>query len=91
MLFLFHLILQKKKAFIGLIDRSSNGHRVWQTTANSATYFNWKSGQPDGLGVQDCVLMMTNGQWDDEFCSLVLPFAGETVLYPVICEKLLWV
>jgi hypothetical protein len=83
-------MLQHKAAYLGLIDRYDNGRRLWETSGNYATYFNWASGAPAFLLNQNCARMATNGKWDDVYCSIVLPLIGETISHPIICEKLLW-
>ncbi len=45
------------------------------------SYTNWKSGDPSGEALADCVSMISNGRWDDVACD------GSHRMYPYICEK----
>ena len=41
-------------------------------------YKNWRSGQPNNLENQDCVLLDVNGKWYDTDCSSSEPYICET-------------
>ncbi|KAL7394371.1 hypothetical protein ABVT39_025028 [Epinephelus coioides] len=55
------------KVWIGLFDNVTNW--TW-VNGKPATYFNWESGQPDGMYNNElCVAMTAEGSWIDESCS----------------------
>ena len=56
---------------IGLNDRLKEGQFVWSDGTpfnNSRSYSNWRDGQPDNSGNEDCVVL-NNNKWYDEPCS----------------------
>jgi hypothetical protein len=58
--------------------------RFWNGTHSGqpvpGAYSNWRIGEPNALAAQDCLQIEPNGEWEDEGCLLLLPFACETCL-----------
>ena len=56
------------QCFIGLNDRTAE--RQWKNIDGSpATYFNWNFGEPNNVGNEDCVEILSNGKMNDLSCS----------------------
>lgn len=55
--------------WLGYNDQSSEGTFVWES-GEISSYTNWLSGEPNNSGNEDCVVMRSSGQWDDQNCSL---------------------
>jgi hypothetical protein len=63
--------------WIGLTDEVEEGKFKW---ANGAPLSggNWRPGQPDNAGNEDCVTMtLTDGKWTDLDCGSMLPYVCE--------------
>ena len=59
------LIQNGQYPWIGYSDLSDNQQGDYQwITGCSSTYTNWYPGEPNNLGVGDCVVMTFNGRWD---------------------------
>lgn len=64
-------------AWIGANDQEVEGSFAWPDGdvfwRNGSTlpgfYANWAANEPNDFFGQDCGVMLTNGQWDDESCS----------------------
>ena len=60
-------LLTTQSAWIGLNDAAQEGSFVWEC-GEPYNYNNWYPGQPNNYGKnQDCVEMLSNGQWNDEY------------------------
>jgi len=51
--------------WIGLNDLNNEGQFVYTSSGNPATFFNWNSGEPNNLGNEDAVEMLSSGRWND--------------------------
>ena len=74
--------------WIGIDDKSKEGHFIYASDGTSVEYTNWYSGQPDSTDAwfydEDCVDLV-NGygfEWNDDDCEKTLSF---------ICERMLFV
>ena len=54
--------------WIGLNDISSEGTFVW-SDGSDALYRNWKVGEPNNHGSEDCVYYRENRNWNDLSCT----------------------
>ena len=57
--------------WIGYNDRSLEGNWIWTNTGKDGSYTNWKSGEPNNDGDQDCAHLWSgqnNPLWDDIQC-----------------------
>jgi len=77
--------LVNQSAFIGLSDQATEGEFVW-ADGSALTYSNWYPGQPNDYGYgQDCVELLHNGQWNDQYCHkaqeyiMEIPCAGTRI------------
>ncbi|KAF6306204.1 Fc fragment of IgE receptor II [Rhinolophus ferrumequinum] len=64
--------IHRRGSWIGLRDLNIEGDFVWMDE-NPLDYSNWRPGEPNdggerGLG-EDCVMMLSSGQWNDAFCG----------------------
>ena len=59
-----------KTYWIGYNDRQSEGNFEWVHDTGS-TYTNWRSGEPNNSGGEDCAYTSTSfgGEWNDEKCT----------------------
>ena len=56
--------------FIDGTDEAQEGVFVSETTGQELTYFNWRDGEPNGAGVENCVIISAaNGEWLDTSCT----------------------
>ncbi len=70
-------ILTLQSAWIGLGDPDKDGEFTWGC-GDPLTYTNWYPGQPNNYaGNQDCVEMLNNGQWNDQYPYYLLEFIME--------------
>ncbi|XP_025097514.1 perlucin-like protein [Pomacea canaliculata] len=69
------------KVWLGINDLVQNGR--WELTSNGRRipYSNWARGEPNNWSNQACGAIYSNGQWDDDLCSVSRTF-------PFVCEKL---
>lgn len=65
-----------QELWIGLNDLAQEGNYVWINHAKPI-YLNWKRGEPNNKGNEDCVLMRKDGYWNDEGCSVRNKFICE--------------
>ncbi|KYO29267.1 collectin-10 [Alligator mississippiensis] len=66
------------RVFIGLNDMEKEGHFVYADNAPLQNYSNWKEGEPrDTSGHEDCVEMLSTGEWNDSECHLTIYFICE--------------
>nr|KAF6309601.1 Fc fragment of IgE receptor II [Pipistrellus kuhlii] len=62
----------RKGTWIGLRDLDREGEFVWMDQSPLG-YSNWGSGEPDnGAQGEDCVMLLSSGQWSDAFCGSYL-------------------
>lgn len=66
--------------WIGANDRKEEGKWIWEHSGNEVAYNNWRVGEPNDFGGQDCGLIwfLKDGfapmsTWDDEVCSSLKP------------------
>ena len=63
--------------WIGLTDQAQEGKFAW-ISGKPLQGGNWRAGQPDNAGDQDCVtLTLTDGKWGDLDCGMALPYVCE--------------
>lgn len=59
----------KDSAFLGITDEVTEGQFVY-VTGRGLTYSNWKKDEPNDYGSgEDCVVLQTDGLWNDVSCS----------------------
>ena len=69
--------LTTQAAWIGLHDKTTEGIFEW-VDGSGLTYQNWYPGQPNDYGIgQDCIEMLSNGLWNDQYCHKALEFIME--------------
>ncbi|XP_025097515.1 perlucin-like protein [Pomacea canaliculata] len=69
------------KVWLGINDLLQNGLWVLTSNGRGIPYSNWAQGQPDNLyNSQACGAIFSNGQWDDEYCSV-------SRMFSFVCEK----
>ncbi|KAM5232189.1 low affinity immunoglobulin epsilon Fc receptor isoform 2-T2 [Hipposideros larvatus] len=72
--------INRKESWIGLRDLNIEGDFVWMDE-NPVNYSNWRPGEPNNGGEgEDCVMMLSFGQWNDAFCN--------NLLNGWVCERL---
>ncbi|CAJ0967143.1 unnamed protein product [Ranitomeya imitator] len=54
--------------FLGITDIQTEGTFRY-SDGKSITYTNWKAGEPNQRGEEDCAEMLPNGQWNDGACN----------------------
>jgi hypothetical protein len=70
-------LLTLQSAWIGLNDLDMNGEFTWGC-GDAFDYSNWFPGQPNNFnGNQQCVEMLNNGQWNDQYPYYLLEFILE--------------
>ncbi|PKU49608.1 collectin-10 [Limosa lapponica baueri] len=66
------------RAFIGLNDMEKEGQFVYADSSPLQNYSNWKEGEPhDPAGREDCVEMLSTGEWNDSECQVTIYFVCE--------------
>ncbi|XP_075271761.1 collectin-10 isoform X2 [Opisthocomus hoazin] len=66
------------RAFIGLNDMEKEGQFVYADNSLLQNYSNWKEGEPhDPAGREDCVEMLSTGEWNDSECQVTIYFVCE--------------
>ncbi|XP_053251363.1 collectin-10 [Podarcis raffonei] len=66
------------RVFIGLSDMENEGQFVYADRTPLQSYSNWKEGEPqDTSGQEDCVEMLSTGQWNDTECHHTMYFVCE--------------
>ena len=55
-------------AYTGLHDTITERNFTW-TDGTATNYFNWKTGEPNNQGNEDCVTVYDTGLWYDFGCS----------------------
>lgn len=67
----------KDVAYLGITDEKTEGQFMY-LTGGSITYSNWKNNEPNDHGSnEDCVVILSEGNWNDVTCS---------VPYKAVCE-----
>jgi len=70
-------LLTLQSAWIGLNDGNGDGQFTW-SCGDDLSYTNWYPGQPNNYnGNQECVEMLNNGQWNDQYPYYLLEFIME--------------
>ncbi|XP_015711711.1 collectin-10 isoform X3 [Coturnix japonica] len=66
------------RAFIGINDMEKEGQFVYADSSPLQNYSNWKDGEPhDSTGHEDCVEMLSTGEWNDSECQVTIYFICE--------------
>ncbi|XP_064010258.1 collectin-10 isoform X2 [Pogoniulus pusillus] len=66
------------RAFIGLSDMEKEGQFVYADSSPLQNYSHWKEGEPhDPAGHEDCVEMLSTGEWNDSECQVTIYFVCE--------------
>jgi hypothetical protein len=60
--------------WIGLNDLESEGIMRWDGGGELGAYGPWSPNQPDDFLGEDCVVVSTDGRWNDRPCGDVLPY-----------------
>ena len=55
--------------WIGATDKSQEGHFKWETTQKSLTFKNFAHGEPNNIGDEDCLVVRSDGKWNDIPCD----------------------
>nr|XP_022310810.1 secretory phospholipase A2 receptor-like isoform X2 [Crassostrea virginica] len=71
-------LLNGENTWLGGNDRTTEQTWEWSGNLSAWNYTNWRKDQPDDYR-EHCVMMYTDGTWDDRHCSIALPF---------VCEKI---
>uniref|UniRef100_A0A8D2FIQ2 Mannose-binding protein C n=1 Tax=Theropithecus gelada TaxID=9565 RepID=A0A8D2FIQ2_THEGE len=59
----------KDTAFLGITDEATEGQFMY-VTGGRLTYSNWKKDEPNDHGSgEDCVILLSNGLWNDISCT----------------------
>ena len=59
--------------WIGLSDIAQESDWRWVNN-DVLAYSGWKSIEPNGYNVQNCVKFFSDGTWDDDRCDLTFPY-----------------
>ncbi|XP_063420194.1 perlucin-like protein [Mytilus trossulus] len=76
----------KDQMWIGLNDRQTEGHWVWDSDNSTLTYNDWSPSEPNGGEIESCCMFckaacwISSYRWNDAPCYLN---------YGYVCEKLL--
>ncbi|XP_048796798.1 collectin-10 isoform X2 [Lagopus muta] len=66
------------RAFIGINDIEKEGQFVYADSSPLQNYSHWKDGEPhDSTGHEDCVEMLSTGEWNDSECQVTIYFICE--------------
>ena len=65
--------------WIGIDDKSKEGHFIYASDGTSVEYTNWHSGQPDNHNNEDCVDLIKDFgyEWNDHQCEVKNSFICE--------------
>ena len=66
------------RCWIGYNDIQTEGTFVWADSSESSSFTNWFWGEPNNMQNQDCGVLYSSGNWDDDYC---------TNLYTFLCES----
>ena len=73
--------IQQPWIWIGIHEQtSSNGHFVYESDGKSIAWDNWKTGQPNGGGLENCVgiqIIIGSYNWADLDCDVICGFVCE--------------
>ncbi|XP_073186368.1 collectin-10 isoform X3 [Lepidochelys kempii] len=66
------------RVFIGVNDMEKEGQFMYVDNTPLQNYSNWKEGEPKDVSVhEDCVEMLSTGEWNDSECHLAIYFVCE--------------
>ena len=68
--------LGMRNFWIGLNDINHEGRFVW-ASGSTSRYRNWNGKEPNNLGNEDCVQILTNSKWNDNKCGNGYPYVCE--------------
>uniref|UniRef100_A0AAR2LZ52 Collectin-11 n=1 Tax=Pygocentrus nattereri TaxID=42514 RepID=A0AAR2LZ52_PYGNA len=66
------------RVYIGINDLESEGHFVYVERSPMSTFSKWREGEPNNAYEnEDCVELVSSGEWVDVACSLTMYFVCE--------------
>ncbi|XP_076834456.1 collectin-11 isoform X2 [Brachyhypopomus gauderio] len=66
------------RVYIGINDLDREGHFVYVERSRMSTFSRWREGEPnDAHDDEDCVELLSSGEWVDVACSLTMYFVCE--------------
>ena len=73
--------------WIGIDDKSKEGHFIYASDGASIAYTNWHYGQPDNQNNEDCVDLLDHFEfeWNDDHCDIENSFICERVQGMYLC------
>ncbi|XP_034329440.2 SCO-spondin isoform X1 [Magallana gigas] len=79
-----HGLLRGESVWMGGFDGPTEGSWAWSGGVFTWSYTNWKSGEPNNSGDEDCNMMYSSdGKWNDGKCSGSLQFMCEKNTPPI--------
>ncbi|XP_052703574.1 A disintegrin and metalloproteinase with thrombospondin motifs adt-1-like [Crassostrea angulata] len=77
-------LLQGKSVWMGGFDGTTEGSWAWSGGVFTWSYTNWKAGEPNNSGDEDCNMMYeSDGTWNDGNCLGTLQFVCEKNTPPI--------
>lgn len=70
--------------WIGLGDQNNEGKFEWYDGSDTAGYHNWKKGEPNNSGNEDCTQIFPDGTWNDLNCDI---YNSLSVIEVSLCPK----
>ena len=79
--------------WIGYNDIDSEGNFTWIDGSGEGNYTNWKTGEPNNQGTEDCAQMFGSGLWNDRGCDYtrkIVCNAPGNIAFAVFCMLFLF-
>ena len=84
------LTIKESWIWIGIHEQtSSTGQFVYESDGKSISWNNWKIGQPNGVGAENCVgiqIIIDSYNWSDLNCDVISGFVCERGEYDIIID-----